>query len=205
MRILLVRHGQTQWNTGEERFRGRSEVDLDELGARQAEAVARRIAQWQVGAVYSSPQKRALRTAESIARRLELVVQPLEGLADMDFGEWEGLSLSEARSRDSKLFQLWVESPHRVTFPRGENLEQVRGRLTSTLEVLLTRHPEETIVLVSHRVICKALLLISLGMDSSCFWKVGQDTCALNIIEMRDTANPRVIVLNDICHLQDLK
>lgn len=188
-----------------ERFRGRSEIDLDETGVKQAEAVARKLAQWPISTVYSSPQKRALRTAESIARRSNLVVQPLKGLIDMDFGQWQGISIPEARARDGKLFQLWLECPHLVTFPGGESLEQVRERLSSTVAMLMAQHPEESIVLVSHKVGCKVLLLIFLGLDNSRFWRVEQDTCALNIIEVRDINNPRVIALNDTCHLKDLK
>jgi probable phosphoglycerate mutase len=144
-----------------------------------------------------------LQTAEYIARACNLPVQPLDGLIDMDFGEWQGLSLEEAQARDGELYRLWLDHPHRVTFPGGESLEQVRARLTLTLKDLCARHPEQSIVLVSHKVICKVLLCLLLGLDNSYFWRVEKDTCAISIIEMRHTV-PRITLLNDTCHLKGL-
>lgn len=91
-RIVLIRHGQTEWNRLE-RFRGRADLSLNEVGLAQAEATARRIAAaWPASAVYSSPLKRAMETAKIIAEALALAVQPLAGLMDIDYGEWQGLS-----------------------------------------------------------------------------------------------------------------
>jgi broad specificity phosphatase PhoE len=81
---------------------------LDETGRRQAEAAALRLKGEQVAAIYSSPLKRALQTAEPIAKQLKLAVQPLEGLIDIDFGSFQGLSSEEAGKKDSKLFAMWV-------------------------------------------------------------------------------------------------
>ena len=81
-RFVLVRHGQTEWNRVE-RFRGRADLDLDEVGTRQGEAAAERVARWQTSALYSSPLRRAMRTAEIISRRLDLPVMPLDGLIDI--------------------------------------------------------------------------------------------------------------------------
>ena len=187
-----------------ERFRGRSEIDLDEVGLRQAEATADRISQWQVQAVYSSPQRRALQTAQSIARRFDLPAQLLEGLTDMDFGEWQGLSLDEARSKDGELYRLWTQSPHLVIFPGGETLEQVRKRAVAAVESLVQQYQEQEIVCVAHKVLCKVLLCAFLDLDNSHFWRIEQDTCAINLIEMRDRTAV-VTLLNDICHLKDIR
>lgn len=94
-RFILVRHGQTAWNQPE-RFRGREDLPLNELGCWQAKTVAQRIAQnWpDTVAVYTntSPLQRATQTAETIARALALTPQPLEALLDLDYGAWQGLS-----------------------------------------------------------------------------------------------------------------
>ncbi|MFC1925629.1 histidine phosphatase family protein [Chloroflexota bacterium] len=204
-RIIVIRHGQTAWNEGEgERFRGRADVELDEKGIRQAGATAERAARWKIDAIYSSPLKRTLSTAEPLAVLLKLPVQPLEGLLDIDYGKWQGLSLKEAAADDSRLYELWLESPHLATFPRGENLEQVQKRVVAALESLLPGHPEQTIVLVSHKVVCKVLLCYLLGLDNSHFWQVQQDTCAINRAEMGD-GRPVVTLLNDTCHLEGLE
>jgi len=204
-RIVIIRHGQTAWNEGEgERFRGRAKLDLDEKGARQAESTATRIAQWEIAAIYSSPLKRALDTAKILADPLKLYPQLLEGLIDIDYGKWQGLSLKEAAADNNQLYELWLKSPQLVTFPQGESLEQVKRRVVATVETLVPRHQGQTIVLVSHKVVCKVLFCNLLGLDISHFWKVQQDPCAISIVEMWNTSLV-ITVLNDTCHLKGLK
>ena len=202
---IIIRHGQTAWNEGRgERFRGRAEIDLDELGVKQAEATARRLARWKVEAVYSSPLFRAVRTAQILAKKFNLQPQIASGLIDIDYGEWQGLSLKEAEAQDNKLYSRWLYSPHLVTFPRGESLEQVQKRVVAQLNSLLLRHPEQTILLVSHKVVCKVLILSLLGLGLPHFWQVEQDTCAINLVEKRGN-NIVVKLLNDTCHLKNLR
>ena len=204
-RIVIIRHGQTAWNEGEgERFRGRAKLDLDEKGARQAESTATRIAQWEIAAIYSSPLKRALDTAKILADPLKLYPQLLEGLIDIDYGKWQGLSLKEAAADNNQLYELWLKSPQLVTFPQGESLEQVKRRVVATVETLVPRHQGQTIVLVSHKVVCKVLFCSLLSLDISHFWKVQQDPCAISIVEMWNTSLV-ITVLNDTCHLKGLK
>jgi len=201
-RLIIVRHGQTAWNEGEgERLRGRADLDLDEAGLRQAAAAATRLTKWGVAAVYSSPLRRAMRTAETLAKPRGLQVQPLEGLIDIDYGRWQGLSLREAEADDPGLYTLWLDNPHLVTFPGGEGLEQVRSRATAAVETVVSRHPEQTVVLVSHKVVCKVLLCHLLGVDNSHFWQIHQELCAINVIEM-EKDSPLIMLLNDTCHLK---
>jgi phosphoserine phosphatase len=110
--ILLVRHGQTEWNRVE-RFRGLADILLNEAGLQQAKATGRRLAaQWQPTAIYSSPLSRAVKTAEAIGRHLGLPVKIHPGLADIDYGEWQGLTPDEARSRWPEVIDLWYNTPH---------------------------------------------------------------------------------------------
>ena len=204
-RIIVVRHGQTAWNEGEgERFRGRAGVELDDKGIRQTRATAARLAQWEVAAIYSSPLKRALSTAKILAEPLRLQVQLMEGLIDIDYGRWQGISLKEAAEDDSKLYELWLKSPHLVTFPQGESLEQVQKRVVSAVESLVPQHPGQSIVLVSHKVVCKVLFCSLLGLDTSHFWQLQQDPCAINLVEA-DENTVAIASLNDNCHLKELK
>ena len=202
-RIIIIRHGRTEWNEGEgERFRGRAEIELNEFGLRQAKATAASLSRWKVDVIYSSPLRRALATAEILASSFGLKVTPLPGLIDIDYGSWQGLSLREAQAQNSQLYQLWRQSPHLVTFPKGESLAQVRMRVSAAVNSLLTKHTGRTIVLVSHKVVCKVLLCYFLGLDNSRFWRIEQDTAAISIVELRD--NVFVLkLLNDTCHLSD--
>ncbi len=204
MLIAIIRHGQTSWNEGEgERFRGRARVDLDQMGVGQAKATAARIAQLKVSAIYSSPLPRALSTAQILSSPFGLQVQTLDGLIDIDYGRWQGLSLKEAASDDFELYNRWFQTPHLVSFPGGESLEQVRKRVVAAVEELHLQHHHQTIVLVSHKVVCKVLICSILGLDNSHFWQVEQDPCAINLVEI-DGDSIKVALLNDTCHLRDL-
>ncbi len=198
--IILVRHGQTEWNR-RERFRGRADVPLNETGLQQAEATGRRVAgEWKPTAVYSSPLLRSLRTAEAIASRCNLTVQVHPGLVDIDYGEWQGLSPEEARQRWPEQVEAWYNQPHLARIPGGETLDDLRLRLMQTLKQLVERHPQDTIVLVGHTVVNRILLLGILGLGNDRFWRIRQDTCAINVIEFEE-GDFTLVSLNDSCHL----
>ena len=203
-RIILVRHGETEWNkAGAEKFRGREDIELNEIGVRQAKAAAERITSWPVSAFYSSPLKRALTTAKILAMPFCLSVESLEGLVDIDYGNWQGLPYQEVSERYKQLYNQWLQRPHEFTFPGGESLQDVRVRATAALEKVLGQHEEETIVLVSHQVVCKVLICSLLGLDNSHFWQVEQDVCAINVFEARN-GRLTVTAINDTCHLESL-
>ncbi|MFC2050303.1 histidine phosphatase family protein [Chloroflexota bacterium] len=201
-RLILVRHGRTEWNRVE-RFRGRADIKLDEVGIKQARATAARIADWQVSALYSSPLHRALTTAEVLARPFGLEVKLLPAIIDIDYGEWQGLSPEEAAAKDGDLYSKWMESPHKVKFPGGESLTAIRERAASAMDSLIAQHSKETVVFVSHKVVCQILILSFLDLDNSHFWQITQDICAINLFEVRGGI-PSALSLNDTCHLREL-
>lgn len=203
-RFILVRHGQTAWNEPE-RFRGREDLPLNELGCRQAEAVAQRIAQdWpDVVAVYTSPLQRTTQTAAAIACALDLTSQPLEALLDLDYGAWQGLSHQEAAERHPELYNAWHQVPQTVQFPNGESLADVRGRVWPAVQVLARQHAGQTVVLVGHQVVNRVLLCAVLGMHTGNFWQLEQATGCLNVFEDRDGLFV-LVQLNDTCHLREL-
>ncbi len=200
--IILVRHGQTEWNRVD-RFRGRADVPLNETGIAQAEATGLRMYdEWQPSAVYSSPLSRAVRTAEAIAKHFDLPVQIHPGLADIDYGEWQGLTPDEVRDRWPAALHAWYLQPDAAIIPGGETLAQLRSRSISAVNELSSRHAEQTIVLVGHTVINRIILLGVLGLGNERFWHIKQDTCAINVFdaEMGDFV---LLSLNDTCHLHN--
>ncbi len=201
-RVIIVRHGRTEWNRVE-RFRGRVDIGLDKVGMKQAEVVAKRIGEWPISAIYSSPLRRAIDTAEIIAAPLGLNVQPMSGIIDIDYGSWQGLSTEQVVARDDSLYSQWIESPQEVKFPDGESFAEARERVASAIGDLIKQRPKETFVLVSHKVICQILILNLLGLDSSHFWQITQDVCTMNLFEVRGGI-PSVLFLNDTCHLEGL-
>ncbi len=175
--IILARHGQTQWNV-EEVFRGRIDIELDKTGMRQAELLAEYLSDRKIDAVYSSPLKRALKTAEVIAGYHKLEVEIAPGLMDFDFGKWQGLSHQEVKDRYQELYTEWINNPHRVKMPAGESLNDVQRRATGVVDEVIAGY-EGTVVLVSHRVVNKVLICALLGLDNSHFWNIKQDTCGI--------------------------
>jgi broad specificity phosphatase PhoE len=131
-----------------------------------------------------------------------LDVQPEPGLLDINYGEWGGLTLEEAGARDPDLLARWYEDPGSVVFPGGEGLADVQARARAILDRLVEQHQEQTVLVVGHVVVNRALLLEVLGAPLSHFWELGQDNGAVNVIEWRYT---RLVVslLNDTCHLQE--
>jgi broad specificity phosphatase PhoE len=203
-RIILVRHGQTGWNVGAgagERFRGRVDLPLDDKGLAQARALAERLADCPIVAVYSSPLRRAVETARPTAQKLGLLVQPLPGIIDINYGDWQGLSPAEVANVYSDLYPRWLETPHRVKFPHGESLRQVRLRGMAALKEIAARHEGRTVLLVAHQVVNKVLVCAMLGLDNSHFWRIQQDNACINIFEHQDGIFTAVLI-NDTCHLR---
>lgn len=198
--ILLVRHGQTDWNR-EERFRGRTYISLNENGLQQAEAVGKRIAEnWRPAAVFSSPLSRTMQTAERIAAHLGLSVTHCPGIIDIDYGEWQGLSPEQARNRWQKEVTDWFETPHTVRSPGGEPLDHVRIRAMETINDICRQFQNQTVVLVSHTVVNRLILLGILGLGNDRFWRLRQEPGAINVIEA-EGGNFTLVTMNDTSHL----
>ena len=175
--IILARHGETDWNV-EEIFRGRIDIELNETGIKQAELLAEYLGDLKIDAIYSSPLKRALKTAEMIASYHNPDMEIAPGLIDFDYGEWQGLSHEVVKDRYKELYAEWIKNPHQVEMAGGESLNDVRKRAIGVVDSVVAKY-EGTVVLVSHRVVNKILICALLGLDNSHFWNIRQDTCGL--------------------------
>lgn len=200
--LILTRHGETAWNV-EKVFRGRVDVNLDEVGIRQAELLGKYLSDWQLQAIYSSPLKRALDTANIVARYQRVGVHITQGLIDFDFGEWQSLPEKEVKRLYPALLDEWRNNPHKVKMPGGESLEDVRERAVELVNDVLSAH-QGNVVLVSHRVVIKVLICYLLGLDESRFWNISQDVCGITIFNYADG---RFVLTrhNDTSHLQELQ
>jgi len=175
--IILARHGETEWNV-EEIFRGRIDIELNETGIKQAELLAEYLSEVKIEAIYSSPLKRALRTAAVIASHHKLEVEIARGLIDFNYGKWQGLPHQEVKDKYNELYTEWTSRPDKVKIPAGESLNDVRKRAIGVVDEVTAKY-EGTVVLVSHRVVNKVLICALLGLDNSHFWNIRQDTCGI--------------------------
>lgn len=175
--IMLIRHGNTDWNV-EEIFRGRADVELNEVGVKQAQLLAQYLEAVPIEAVYSSPLKRALKTAEIVAAPHHVDASPTEELIDFDYGEWQGLSRDTIKEKYNALYAEWLNNPHLVKVPEGESLDDVSRRVINFVKQVIVKH-QGAVVLVSHRVIHKVMICALLGLDNSHFWNIRLDTCGI--------------------------
>jgi probable phosphoglycerate mutase len=204
MNLALIRHGHVD-GIVPERFRGRADLALTSIGKRQAERTAECVAaQWSPSAIYASPLRRAVQTADPIARRCGVPLQTLDAFIDVDYGDWQGLSLDEARARWPVEFGTWLSTPELAKFPRGETLGTAFDRVSAGLLGLEIAHSDETIVVVSHDSINRLALLRVLGAPQRAYWRVVQDPCGINLVE-KGGATFALHAMNDTCHLADLE
>ena len=201
-KLILARHGETMWNV-EKVFRGRADVNLDEVGIKQAELLGKYLSNWELEAIYSSPVKRALDTANIVARYQKVAVRIAEGLIDFDFGEWQSLPEQEVKRLYPAILNEWQSNPDKVKMPGGESLEDVRMRAVEVVSDVLSRH-QGNVLLVSHRVVIKVLICYLLGLDNSHFRNISQDVGGITIFNYADG---RFILTrhNDTSHLRDLQ
>ena len=163
IRIILVRHGHVEW-IAPERFRGRAELPLSSLGRRQAQATAGYIAAtWKPDAVCTSPLGRCRETGAAIAAPFRLEPQPVGGLCDIDYGEWQGLTRDQAKERWLDETELWFRAPHIAAIPGGETLAAVLSRATAAFRDIMRHHSDQTAVMVGHDSVNRVLLLYRLG------------------------------------------
>lgn len=177
--IILARHGETEWNVAEV-FRGQIDIDLNETGVKQAELLSGYLSTSAIAAVYSSPLKRALKTAEIIAQPHKIKVDAEPDLIDFNFGKWQGLSHQEVKEKYRDLYATWITHPEQVRIPDGEALEDVSKRVIRVRNKVIENH-RGTVVIVGHRVVNKVMICTLLGLDNSHFWKIRQDTCGISI------------------------
>jgi broad specificity phosphatase PhoE len=202
--IVMLRHGHVDWHDPE-RFRGRAELALSDLGRRQARAAALHLATGsRPDAIYSSPLLRCRDTAAAIAAPFRLAVQPVEGLADIDYGAWQGLTRDEAAARWPDEIDLWFRAPHLASIPGGETLAALLSRTGAALHDILRRHPIETLVIVGHDSVNRVLLLHAMELPLSRYWHLRQDPCGIDTLSF---ANGSFVIgsLNETQHLAALR
>jgi broad specificity phosphatase PhoE len=199
-KILLVRHGHVE-GIKPERFRGRADVPLTKLGNIQARAVAQHIAsRWRPIVLYTSPMGRCVATGAAISQACKIEARVLDDLNDIDYGAWQWKSYDEARTAGPQLFASWLSTPHLVRFPKGESLQDLVARAADALRFILEHHSNDTVALVAHDSLNRALLLQLLDQPLSCYWRLAQEPCCINEIDVNE-GNVRVLRVNETNHL----
>lgn len=149
-RICLVRHGETAWNA-ERRLQGHTDIPLNDTGLAQARATADSLAAERFEAAYSSDLTRARQTAAAIAERCGLELAFDAALRERHYGSFQALTYDEARIRFPDHYQRFETRDPEFTFPEGgESLRQFSARIHATLDGIAHRHPDGTVLIVTH-------------------------------------------------------
>ena len=200
LRLFVVRHGETEW-VRKRRFAGSRDIALTEVGRTQCEAVARALAGATVSAVYASPLERARASAEVIAKPHGLPVRIEPAFSEMTFGSWEGLTRDEARARDPEAWAQWRSAPHLVKLTGGETIPEVAARVAAGVEALQQAHNGQTVVLVSHGVVARVIVLGALGLGLDRLWTL--DAAPAGITELEyEPGWATVHRMNTVAHLE---
>lgn len=180
--IYLIRHGESKGNR-EGLFRGRHDFPLTDVGKEQARSLEKELREIGFNAVYSSPLRRALATAQELCanRRIEPIVE--DGFHNISLGEWEGRPKTEIAKRFPASFKLWRSNPEKLKMKGVETLAQVQKRAVKTLALLTEELAGGRFAVVTHRAVIKPLIAGILGIAEPYFWKLHPDTAAYSIIE----------------------
>ncbi|HJS47938.1 MAG TPA: histidine phosphatase family protein [Gemmatimonadales bacterium] len=199
-RLYLVRHGATT-ATAEERFSGATGVELSAEGRRQAEALAGRLRDDGIEAVYSSPYGRSLDTARILAGPLGKVPIPCDGLREISHGHWEGLTRREVEHRFPEEYAAYEADPFTSAPRGGESGVEVMARSLPVLRDVVLAHPGARALLVSHKATLRLLLSSLLGFDPRGYRnRLDQAPACLNVVDFRDPVRARLMLFNDVSH-----
>jgi alpha-ribazole phosphatase len=200
MRLLLVRHGETEWNR-QKRHQGQKDIPLNEYGRQQVSTLAQRLKNEPINALYSSDLCRAWETAKTIStRKGELIVVKDARLREMNFGRWEGLTWSEIQEKDPLVMENWSKYLAEKGPPGGETLFRFSERILEFSEEIIKSHKDETVLLVAHGGTIMVLICLLLGHPIDKYWQFRIEKASLSDISVY-TEGAIINQLNDTNHL----
>ncbi|MFG3228719.1 bifunctional RNase H/acid phosphatase [Kitasatospora sp. NPDC048194] len=202
--LVLLRHGETPL-TPEKRFSGSGGTDpeLSDKGRWQAERAAEALAaRGSIQAVVASPMRRTRQTAETVAARLGLEVRYEEGLREVDFGDWEGLTFAEVHERYPADLAAWLGSAKARPTGSGESFATLTHRAGLARDKILARYPGKTVLVVSHVSPIKTLVRLALGAPPDSMYRMELSAASLCAVQYYADGNASLRLLNDTSHLR---
>ena len=194
LRMWLIRHGEPETDA-QGRCYGSLDWGLSDRGQFQAQMAAQALSEEPLTAVYSSPRRRARQSAEFLATAKGLAVQILEGLCEIDFGDFEGLTYEEIQRQYPEQYQHWMTRPTETHFPGGESFAQMQARVIATTTKLRQCHQGQSIAIVSHGGVNRIVLAEALGMPSTHIFRIAQRYAGLNLLTYNEGV-PTVELVN---------
>jgi alpha-ribazole phosphatase len=210
MRLILVRHGATDWNQ-QRRIQGLSNLGLNETGRKQAEALAQSLKDVKVDAIYTSPLRRAQETARAIGRFHQVEVVTIDGLKELDVGEVDGLTYEEMRIRHSEFFTKWMSDFTSVRLPGGGTVPELRDQCCAAIQDIVKKQQpgtggkcgeeDKVVVAVTHFFPIMCIICDTLGLDLSYCRRLRLDVASMCTLEF-NLERAVLVSFNDTCHLR---
>ena len=194
-RLILVRHGETDWNKAG-RFQGQIDIPLNENGRRQAAAARDFLKDIPIDRAWSSTLSRPTETAQIILEaHPDVPLTQIDGLVEIGHGVWEGKLESEIREDWSELLDTWKRAPETVQMPEGETIQDVWARsVRSWGKIAGELKPEETVLVVAHDAVNKTILCDLLGLTPADIWAVKQGNGGVTVVDIAaDPGQPAVV------------
>ena len=198
-KIILVRHGETETNQNQRLHQTDDTQGLNDRGREQIEKTAAKIKMYAPAVIYSSPEKRAVQTAQIIGRVCGLAVRILAGIRERNWGKLSGKPWSEIQSI---LDKMSLDERFNYAPSNGESWKEFEQRLISALDEVVNRHQGKTIVMVSHAGAIRALIPHLLQIPREESFRYDPANASLSIFEY-DGRRYKKILLNDVSHLED--
>lgn len=199
-RVHLIRHGATLLSA-EDRFAGAVNVELSDEGREQAARLGERLASTPLSAIYASPLSRTLETARLVGGPQNLAPKPEAGLREIEHGHWEGLRRHEVEQQFAAEYAAWEADPFTFAPPGGETGLAVMARALPVIREIVTRHPGESVAVISHKATIRLLLSSVLGFDARGYRdRLDQAPACLNIVDFKDPVRARLMLYNDTSH-----
>lgn len=198
--LLLVRHGETDWNR-DRLLQGQVDVPLNATGRLQAHNLAVRLCDWKIDALYSSDLSRAAETAAIVGNLLGLERRLAADLREIDVGCWGGLTHAELESRYPEEMNALACGED---IPRGgaERMGELQERLVAAYERICQDHAGQTVLLISHGGALKSLISHLLGLDLREGMRRLSTRGNTGLTHFRFAeGNPQLVLFNDTCHL----
>ena len=183
--LLLIRHGQTDWNR-EGRYQGQSDIPLNETGRAEAQQLAARLVHEGMTpeAIYTSDLARARETARILATACNAPVYADARLREINQGVWEGMTVDDIQARFPSDFQKYMEDPLRAGPPQGETVGRVQARVLEAVDEILARHPRGRVALVSHGLALALIRAHAAGRPLEQVWDLIPANADLKIVDL---------------------
>jgi broad specificity phosphatase PhoE len=200
LRLILIRHGETDFNR-DGLIQGRGEQPLNETGLAQAAAAGRAVSREAPFVLYHSSITRAVQTARAISDASHVKAVPLEGVEELDPGEFEGLTGPEMRKRYPDVMTSWDRDPGATTMPGGESLGQVQRRAWQAVSRVARENPDQKVIVVTHNFPIQTIICQALGMPLNNFRRLSVALGSITRFELSDST-ARLVSMNERWHLE---